>query len=490
MFNLHHKSDLLEIQRFSCALSEANAKLAAVSRSMAMIEFDPTGVILDANENFCKAVGYSLEEIRGKHHRIFCEGDYAKSEEYQRFWRELERGEPSSGTFQRLNKKGQEVWLEASYMPVIGADRQVHSVIKVATDITARVIKEHENQALVNALGRAMAVIEFSPDGRVISANDNFLQTMHYSAGEVVGQHHSLFCHRAESESASYKAFWASLNRGEYHSHRFERVDKFGRIVFLEASYNPIFDAKGRLYKVVKFASDITQQVTTLQSAAEAAHSTSVQNDACAQKGSQVVQQTVQIIEQISQDLNQAALSIDAVSKQSDIIGTIVQTIRGIADQTNLLALNAAIEAARAGEAGRGFAVVADEVRKLAEKSGGSASEIARLASAIVSQTDQVRAAVGAGLQSIEASAGLAGGVEDTLEQARGKVEQASRGVDEIVLSVREQQVASTEIAQNMERISSSAEEASEVAGQMSQSAVQLRSAAGGLSTAIAGFRV
>ncbi|MEO8490132.1 PAS domain-containing methyl-accepting chemotaxis protein [Pseudomonas sp.] len=376
MFNRQRKFDLQEIQRFSCALTEANAKIAAIGRSMAMIEFDRNGVILDANDNFCNAMGYNVEEIRGQHHRIFCDEAYTQTEAYTTLWRDLARGESLSGTFTRLNKRGEEVWLEASYMPVLDSNHQVQSVIKVASDISARVHHEHENQSLIDAISRSMAVIEFSPQGQILNANDNFLRTVQYSREEIIGQHHSLFCPRAEVESPAYKEFWASLNRGEYHSHRFERKNKYGKTLFLEASYNPIFDASGRLYKVVKFASDITDQVTTLRTAADSAHATSVQNDACARKGSEVVQQTVQIIEEISHDLNEAAQSIDAVSKQSDIIGSMVQTIRSIAEQTNMLALNAAIEAARAGEHGRGFAVVADEVRSLAARTSQATVEI------------------------------------------------------------------------------------------------------------------
>ncbi|WWG41865.1 PAS domain-containing methyl-accepting chemotaxis protein [Pseudomonas poae] len=425
MFSLHHKADLLEIQRFSCALTESNAKLAAIGRSMAMIEFDPAGVILDANDNFCKIMGYSVEDIRGQHHRLFCEEAYTHTEAYATLWRDLARGEAISGTFMRLNKRGEEVWLEASYMPVLDEEQRVLSVIKVASDISARVHHEHENQSLIDAIGRSMAVIEFTPQGQILNANANFLRTVQYSLDEIVGQHHSLFCHREEVESPAYKAFWASLNRGEYHSHRFERKNKYGKTLFLEASYNPIFDTSGRLYKVVKFASDITDQVTSLRTAADSAHATSVQNDVCARKGSQVVQQTVQIIEDISHDLNQAAVSIDAVNKQSEIIGTIVQTIRSIAEQTNMLALNAAIEAARAGEHGRGFAVVADEVRSLAARTSQATLEIVE----VVRKNHDLSASAVSSMQSSLSRTGLGVELANEAGQVILEIQEGSRHV-------------------------------------------------------------
>lgn len=413
MFNRRLKAELLENKRRAYALSETDSKLEAISRSIAIIEFNLEGLILNANEIFCTMMNYTTDEIRGQHHRIFCVDSFNRSEDYAKMWRDLAGGTPISGTFQRIDKNHKEVWLEASYTPVYCAVGNVKSVIKVAVDVTSRINKEHESDSFLAAISRSMAVIEFSPEGRILKANENFLKVMHYSLNEIIGKHHSLFCHSSEIQSQRYNEFWTSLNRGEYHSHRFARINKYGDTVFLEASYNPLFDAKGRLYKVVKFASDITEQVSALHTAAEAAHITSVRNDACARKGSEVVQQTVKIIQNISLDLNRAALSIDAVNQQSDIIGTMVQTIRGIADQTNLLALNAAIEAARAGANGRGFAVVADEVRSLAARASQATLEIVdvvrknhNLSSSAVSSMQSSLSQTGLGVElAIEAGA-------------------------------------------------------------------------------------
>ncbi len=280
MFGFQRKSDSMHNERCREALAAVQAKLDAISRSMAMIEFSVDGVILQANAKFCTAMGYTVDEVLGQHHRLFCETEYAKSAEYQQLWHELSQGKAISGTFERLDKAGREVWLEASYMPVLDEQQQVTSVIKVAADVTQRSRESHERESLLQAIGRSMAVIEFTPEGRVITANQNFLDTMGYQLDEVVGRHHGLFCQPHERESEQYRQFWVSLNRGEYHSHRFERIDRQGRTVYLEASYNPMFDSKGRLYKVVKFASDITDQISTQQSAAEAAHASSVQTDA------------------------------------------------------------------------------------------------------------------------------------------------------------------------------------------------------------------
>lgn len=387
---------MFNMRKSKCVQVSAKEKMTAISSSMAMIEFTPNGIILEANENFCSTMGYAADELVGKHHRCFCEEAFTRSEDYERLWASLARGEPFSGTIQRLDKGGNEIWLEASYMPVFDKDGKATSVIKVASVITDRITKEHESQSLMNAICRSMAMIEFTPQGNVITANENFTATMGYRLDEIVGQHHSMFCRQSEASSSAYREFWLSLNRGEFHARSFERVNKMGVVVFLEASYNPILDHKGRLYKIVKFASDITNQVKTQQVAAESAHSTSVQNDACDQKGSHAVQETVHVIEEISNDLNAAANSINAVSKQSDLIGDIVQSIRAIALQTNLLALNAAIEAARAGEHGRGFSVVADEVRNLAARTSKATVEIDK----VVTENHQLTNSAVASMQS------------------------------------------------------------------------------------------
>jgi methyl-accepting chemotaxis protein len=240
--------------------SSSSAVLDALNKSQAIIEFDLTGKILTANENFCKAVGYELSEIVGKHHRMFVDPAEANSRDYADFWARLGEGKFDQRQYRRIAKGGREIWIEATYNPIYRGNKP-YKVMKFATDITAAKKQAAEDKGKLEALSRAQAVIEFTPEGNIITANENFLATLGYSLSEIVGKHHAMFCEADYSRSAEYKAFWAKLAAGEFAADQFKRIAKGGREIYIQASYNPILDASGRVFKVVKFATDVTERM-------------------------------------------------------------------------------------------------------------------------------------------------------------------------------------------------------------------------------------
>jgi len=238
--------------------SEIRAKVDALDRVQAIIEFELDGTILTANENFCAAMGYSLGEIQGRHHSMFAEPEYAASPEYRAFWDKLRRGEFETGEFKRLAKGGREIWIQASYNPVLDENGRPYKVVKFATDVTEQKIRNADMSSQIEAISKSQAVIEFELDGTIITANENFCATVGYSVEEIRGRHHSMFVDADYAGSAEYKDFWAKLGRGEFDSGEYERVGRGGKQIIIQASYNPIFNADGKPYKVVKYATDLT----------------------------------------------------------------------------------------------------------------------------------------------------------------------------------------------------------------------------------------
>ncbi|WP_426190798.1 methyl-accepting chemotaxis protein [Massilia sp. DWR3-1-1] len=388
-----------DITEAKARAADFDGKVQAIERVQATIEFDLTGRILHANDNFLRALGYTLDEVQGQHHRMFCDVQFAHSTEYQLFWERLGRGEFNAGEYRRLDKHGKDVWILASYNPIFDAEGKPVKVVKYATDVTAQKERNAEIEGKLDAIGRSQAVIEFDLRGNILSANPNFLRVMGYGEEEVVGHHHSMFCETAMVQSAAYREFWSDLGQGSFQSGRFPRHANHGAEVWILATYNPILNSLGKPYKVVKFAMDISDQVAREQLIVSKVKAMTSVLDQLGQSVGSIADSSLRSSQMATQTREQAAdgarlltrsrEAIGAIEQSSKDVHEIIDTISDIAGQTHLLAFNAAIEAARAGEHGLGFSVVADEVRKLAEKSAMAAREIAKLINETVNRVEE-----------------------------------------------------------------------------------------------------
>jgi methyl-accepting chemotaxis protein len=450
-------------------------------------------------------MGYTLGEIQGKHHSMFLEPGQKDSAEYREFWARLNRGEFQAAQYKRIGKGGCEVWIEASYNPLLGSNGKPYKVVKYATDVTEQKRRFADLDGKVEAIGRSQAVIEFQLDGTIITANENFLAAMGYSLAEVQGKHHSIFVEPAHRESAEYQRFWQTLGEGKYQAAQYKRIAKGGREVWIEASYNPVLDLNGRPWKVVKFATDITQSkaqsgralqfvndvksvvqtvaqsAQQMESTAQSLASTASDADSRSATVSAAAEQLAASVNEISRQISESSrvvsIAVAGARKSEEMvtqlvaaaqkIGEVTRIITDIASQTNLLALNATIEAARAGEAGKGFAVVASEVKSLANQTGKATEEIQQQ------------------IKDIQDSSHV---TAESIQEIGKIIAQVSEISTSISSAVEEQSAATKDVSTNIHGVTDAAQETGQSSSTMLSVAQSLSQNAGGLDQKVDAF--